>query len=940
MSNAPHTEVASLVQDAIDAGFSLVPLKDGKPLWGVKGREEHGRNATLLGSYAAYNLPLAVDWDAAGCTVLNGDMLGVQDVLGKPVYIDCGHAVYRADHPGNRGWRTPDGKGKFLAKTKQWFPVVLSELGRLPDTPTDLTPILGKAKAPKKANGSRKAKLKDLQRDVPALLAHVFPGDPYREEGDGWRVSTGGMKDNISVTPAASGDLIFKDFGEPPAFDPGDALSVMDQLSVTGKPRGTSAEQESRPQVTDTSVGFTRPAPTTDEKRKGAQRVWRQAMDLNEDEDECAEAHGYLKRREVSVPEGAMVRFEPECQMGDLVLPCLIAAATADLDPGKARDVTAIQRISMKGEKRTMGKVEGAVNVSGKVAVGFLGVAEGVVTALAAQELFGIPFVATLGTGGMKDLVLPDSVESLLIAADHDEYGQGQSAARALARRYAHLNPRVVMPSSVGKDFADADFGVPEDLDLTEEPAPRAGVLVDTSTDIDLLGGTDALGESAFAHEFLDRHGGSTRHDGRYSDAKGAWVEWKDGSWQRRHNAPLMAMANVIRTMSSEDEKAVKSFDKSAVRTGSLKLVAEACERREWDLDPYLLGLPGGLVLDLRTGDTRPQAKADYITRSTNTVPADNAGDWPALVRELCSGDESRYEYVKAIAVDCLMGLAGKDLFPLVYGPPGTGKGTVWNAVARAIGSYSKAVEAKYLLAGDSSHRSWLAGLLGARMALTSEVPPGATWNGPLLSTLTGGDEVDAHFMAKDHFTFLPAFRLVGLVNDLPTIPTNTSGLNRRVRVIPFTNVVAGEGMGEDVTIRDRYFGEQRGQVLRWLADSAREVNAREPEHRYPHCQAIADATAEYVKDRSDFDTWANEAIERTNQPAALFTGDAHTAYLRWAEASERQGLNATAFGLELSRRMGSKAKTIRDGQRTGKGYPYARLVEVSPSRRKAGPRW
>ena len=945
--NAPHD---AMIRSLLDRGYRFNAMDGETRKWTPAAVEKYGRDYDILRSFVAFGTNLAVDWDHLGCVVLSGDVWALPEKLGEPVYATPEVAVYRGVHPGARTWRVGDATGRFVAKSKQWFPVELDRLGEIPAENTAFECVFaGATPRGPNANNRRKTKLKALQSDLPATLEALFPGDPHRPEGDGWRVSTNGMKDNVAVTRLDSGDYMFKDFGEPPAFEPGDALSVMHQLGVS---RGTSAEhgsQSERPQMADKGIPVsekpafkTAPKPDADEKRKAAQRLWRGALDLLDDADECAEALAYLSGRGVALPEGAMLRYEPECPMGSgSTEPCLVAAATADLNPGRAKGVTAVQRISLKGAKKTLGKVEGAVNVSGQPVADTLGVAEGVVTGLAAQAHFDTPFVATLGTGGMKTLTVPESVTRLLIAADNDENGQGKAAALALAHRYAHLKVRVVMPSKPGADFADKDFGEVVEVDSGEVVARSvAGDLVDLEQGLDLLGGTEERGVTLFAHLFIERHGRNYRHDSRRSDSNGAWVRWQHNTWTRRDRPPAMAMANIVRVQCAGDPKAMKDFDRSSTWTGALKLVAEGCERQVWDAEPTLLGLPGGLVLDLKTGDVREQAQGDYITRSTNTMPADDAGEWPALVRELCSGDESKYGYVQALAVDCATGHAGKDLLPIIHGEPGTGKSTVFNAIHRALGSYSQTIDSKHLLVSRSpAHLSWLAGLVDARMALTSEVPPGSTWNGPLVCTITGGDAVSANFMRKDHFQFVPQFRLITLVNDLPTIPTAESGVNRRARVVPFTNKVAGQGMGEDESIRDFFLGEGRGHVLRWLADSAREVNARDREHRYPHCQAVADATAEYVQDRSDFDTWAAEALVREDAESTLVS-DAHGLYLEWAKLSGRQALGERAFGMELSRRMGVKSQIlVQDGARR-RGYRGWSLQEVKVAPRSSRPRW
>lgn len=47
-----------------------------------------------------------------------------------------------------------------------------------------------------------------------------------------------------------------------------------------------------------------------------------------------------------------------------------------------------------------------------------------------------------------------------------------------------------------------------------------------------------------------------------------------------------------------------------------------------WDTDPWLLGVPGGVV-DLRTGETLPPDPGLYISRETSVAPAPPGTDAP-----------------------------------------------------------------------------------------------------------------------------------------------------------------------------------------------------------------------------------------------------------------------------------------------------------------------
>ena len=91
-----------------------------------------------------------------------------------------------------------------------------------------------------------------------------------------------------------------------------------------------------------------------------------------------------------------------------------------------------------------------------------LALTEGIETALAVHAATNLPVWATLGTSGLKSVVIPDTVKQVYIMADHDDidpsrgYKPGEYAAQVLARQLIKqgMEIKIVTPEETG-DWLD-----------------------------------------------------------------------------------------------------------------------------------------------------------------------------------------------------------------------------------------------------------------------------------------------------------------------------------------------------------------------------------------------------------------------------------------------------------------------------------------------------
>ena len=167
----------------------------------------------------------------------------------------------------------------------------------------------------------------------------------------------------------------------------------------------------------------------------------------------------YLKCRGIySLPDS--LRYHPKAyhRKARHSFPCMVAGITFWPD----RKIHAVHRTFLEDGKKANvkpvrmmlgGITGGAVRLAPVSRI--LGLAEGIETALSVQQETGTPFWAVLSTSNYKNLILPDTVQEIIVAADHDLAGikAAQEAVELWARR--GLKVKIALPPIPCTDFND-----------------------------------------------------------------------------------------------------------------------------------------------------------------------------------------------------------------------------------------------------------------------------------------------------------------------------------------------------------------------------------------------------------------------------------------------------------------------------------------------------
>lgn len=191
--------------------------------------------------------------------------------------------------------------------------------------------------------------------------------------------------------------------------------------------------------------------------RANAERIWNEAQPVD-----GTLAERYLERRNL-LPIPPDVRFHPRCpylpKPRTIFIPALLVGVR------ESRKLVAIQRIFLDPvtasyRAKVMLGTPGQGAWRGGEGGTTLAIAEGFETARAFTLIHAIPCWASLGARRLDQLLLPSSVETLLIAEDNDAEGR-RAATKALARyARAGVDVRRAPPSHRHDDWAEAQDAI------------------------------------------------------------------------------------------------------------------------------------------------------------------------------------------------------------------------------------------------------------------------------------------------------------------------------------------------------------------------------------------------------------------------------------------------------------------------------------------------
>jgi putative DNA primase/helicase len=314
------------------------------------------------------------------------------------------------------------------------------------------------------------------------------------------------------------------------------------------------------------------------------------------------------------------------------------------------------------------------------------------------------------------------------------------------------------------------------------------------------------------------------------------------------------------------------------------------------DANPDLMAVKNG-VLNLRTGELSDFNPGHYITRQLD-VEHDPTAKCPLFEKFLQTtfdGDADLISYVQGTFGYSITPYVNRQEMYIFWGSAANGKSTLMNVIRGILGGYSVSLMRETLFDTASNNTSPdLARLVSVRLAVVQEAESRQRLNAPRIKELTGGDIISVAPKYKKPFDLKPVCKIFMLCNQPPAMDSYDEGLKRRIKLVPFNNVVPQDQRDPDL---EQKLNAEASGILNWLLEGVHAYYNKGI--RVPW--KVADATKQYIQDNDSVSGFLDDEIIR-DPNASIPIAALYEAYQQYCSDASLRAETKGGFSKNLKK--------------------------------------
>lgn len=389
------------------------------------------------------------------------------------------------------------------------------------------------------------------------------------------------------------------------------------------------------------------------------------------------------------------------------------------------------------------------------------------------------------------------------------------------------------------------------------------------------------------------------RDRARYCVQEADWYVYKTNRWVRS-SVDAQAMAKETARTIEDQSFRRKASSKHGVKEILFLAASEpgmSVSASAFDGDPMLFNCQSG-VIDLCSGTLRKHTPRDLMRHhsSVRYSPGKDCPLWRSFLEVVCGGDQELIGYLQRVCGYLLTGDVSEQCLFFLLGDGCNGKSVFASVIQHILGSYAVRVPAELLMRPPRGSHGGptpdAARLMGARLAVSTELEEGRRFAEVRIKELTGGDRQVARPLYGHPVEFDPTHKLLLFGNHTPEIVNNDEGIWRRMRLIPFSVTI--DKHRRDPHLIDKLRAES-GAILRWMVEGC--VRWHQEGLGIP--EAVRRSTSGYRYESDAVGRFIEECCEQAHGVETP-KSELYAQYKAWCEGNGEQALSSKALSPRL----------------------------------------